>query len=248
VLAFSPNGRLLASGGAGRSGHLTVGYGSGIDIWDTLTGTKVGALPVTPVCVAFSPDGLHLATGGRDHAVLLWDAPRIQPPTKAAPPPAAERDAWWTALGGEAKNAYQAMEQMLNVPEHAVAVLKERVRPVQSCDPDTVAKWIAQLDSETFAERMKAQTALEQMGEGAAHLIQQALERKNSLELTRRLEELLSKSDATSPAALRHHRAVATLEWIGTPAALALLRTLAEGAPRAHLTTEARAALKRLEG
>jgi hypothetical protein len=42
--------------------------------------------------------------------------------------------------------------------------------------------------------------------------------------------------------------AVATLEWIGTPAARALLRALADGAPRARLTVEARAALKRLEG
>src|SRR5262249_53743368 len=28
TLAFSPNGRLLASGGAGESGHLAVGYGT----------------------------------------------------------------------------------------------------------------------------------------------------------------------------------------------------------------------------
>src|SRR6202022_106028 len=48
VLAFSPHGRVVTAGGAGRSGHLTGGYGSGIDIWDTLTGEKAGALPVTP--------------------------------------------------------------------------------------------------------------------------------------------------------------------------------------------------------
>src|SRR5262249_43844694 len=53
LLAFSPNGRLLASGTPGRSGHLQVGYGTGIDIWDTLTGEKAGTLPVTPECIAF---------------------------------------------------------------------------------------------------------------------------------------------------------------------------------------------------
>jgi hypothetical protein len=64
----------------------------------------------------------------------------------------------------------------------------------------------------------------------------------------RRLEALLEKCDATSALAMRPHRAVATLEWIGTPAARALLHALAEGAPRARLTVEARAALKRLQG
>ena len=96
VLAFSPDGRLLASGGAGQSGHLIVGYGSGIDIWDTFTGKKVGELPVTPNCVAFSPDGSQLATGGSDHAVLIWKAPRIQPAKQATAPSAGERDAWWS--------------------------------------------------------------------------------------------------------------------------------------------------------
>jgi WD40 repeat protein len=248
VLAFSPDGRLLASGGAGTSGHLRVGYGSGIDIWDTLTGKKAGVLPVTPECLAFSPDGLQLATGGRDHSVLIWQAPKIQPPKKATAPSDAERDAWWTSLGGDAKDAYKAMGEMIDVPEQTVALLKERVRPVQNGDSDTVAKLIDQLDSETFAERVEAQNALEKMGEGAAHFLVKALEGKPGLELRRRLEELLSRCDSTSTLALQHHRAVAILEWIGTPAARSLLRTLADGAPRARLTIEARAALQRLKG
>jgi hypothetical protein len=111
-----------------------------------------------------------------------------------------------------------------------------------------VAKLIVQLDSDTYAERVKAQTALEKMGEGAAHIIMQALEGKVSLELRRRLEALLRKCDATSTLGMQHHRAVATLEWIGTPAARALLQTLADGAPGARLTGEAQAALRRLQG
>jgi hypothetical protein len=44
---------------------------------------------------------------------------------------------------------------------------------------------------------------------------------------------------------MQQHRAVATLEWIATPAARDVLRTWAEGAPRARLVVEARAALER---
>jgi WD40 repeat protein len=250
VLAFSPNGRFVASGGAGKSGHLNIGYGPGVDVWEVITGKKAAALPVSPECLAFSPDGLHLATGGRDHCILIWNAPRIPAPKDAKAPTAAQRDAWWTALGSHAKDAYQVMRQMADAPDDAVALLKERVRPVQPSDPDVVAKLIVQLDSKAYAERAKAQAELEKMGEGAAHLIKKALERNGSLELRRRLELLLRKCDttnATSILAMQQHRAVTTLEWIGSPAARALLRTWAGGAPRARLIIEAQAALKRLQ-
>ena len=246
LLAFSPNGRLLASGGIGKSGRMNPGYGSGIDIWDTVTGEKAGALPVTPECIAFSPDGLHLATGGRDHCVLIWEAPKIPPAKKATAPSAAQCDAWWIALGSNAKDAYKAIGEMIDNPEHAVTMLKERVRPVQLADPATVTKLIAQFDRETFAEREDAQKALEKMEEGAEPGLTKALQGKLSPESRRRIQELLSQCEATSTLGLQHDRAVATLEWIGTPAARALLRTLADGAPRARLTMEARAALKRL--
>lgn len=136
---------------------------------------------------------------------------------------------------------------MIEVPNHAVATLKDRVRPVEIPDADVVAKLIAQLDSRTFNERIEAHNALEKMGEGAVHLLKKALDGKPSLELRRRLEALLDLSAATSSPSLQQHRSVATLEWIGTPAARELLRTLAKGAPGARLTIEAQAALKRIE-
>jgi WD40 repeat protein len=246
VLAFTPNGRLLASGSTGQSGHLSVGYGSGIDIWDTVTGKKLATLPVSPQCLAFSPDGAQLATGGRDQAILLWETPRMQPPNSPKAPSAAQREAWWTALGGKATDAYAAIGHLVDASDHAVALLKERIQPVLAQDAGTVAKLIALLDSAKFAERNQAQAALEKMGEGAVGTIKVALAGKITEETRRRLEELLRKCAVTTPTSLRHHRAIAALEWIGTPAARTLLQALADGAPDARLTVEARAALKRL--
>jgi len=82
----------------------------------------------------------------------------------------------------------------------------------------------------------------------AAKVLVTALDGKVSPEVRGRLESLFADFDVTSISSLRHHRAVAALERIGTPAACSLLRTLADGAPRARLTTEASAALKRLGG
>jgi WD40 repeat protein len=247
VLAFSHTGRLLAAGGTGPSEHFGVPYGSGIDVWDTLTGKKAAALPVTPEAVAFSPDGKYLATGGREHGILVWESPRVDPPDQGKVPSAAERDAWWGALDGQAADAYRAVGQMVDAPEQAVALLKERVQPIRPADPSAVAKLLAQLDSNKFAERKDAESALEQMSEGAAPFMATALEGKVSLEARRRLEELQRKCDAASPRSLREQRAIAALEWIATPAARELLRSLAGGPPRARLTVAAQAALQRLQ-
>ncbi len=247
LLAFSPSGRLLASTGAGKSDRVSIGFGSGVDVWDTLTGEKAGTLPVTPKCVAFSPDGAHVATGGRDHCILIWEAPKVKRRMLAKAPALAERNAWWGALDGDAPAAYKVIGQMIDAPEHALALLRERVRPVPPIDATAVGKLIDQLSSDEFPERESAERALEKMGHDVAHHLKRALQDKADLEMRVRLKRLLKKLDKTPIDVKRHLRAVLALEWIGTPAARVLLRNLADGAPSARLTVEARAALQRLE-
>ena len=66
AVAFSPNGKMLATGG----------YNGEIRMWDTATGMLqqilIGHTSVIEA-LAFSPDGNTLASGGEDSTVILWE-------------------------------------------------------------------------------------------------------------------------------------------------------------------------------
>jgi len=65
-VAFSPNGRTLASGS----------YDKTIKLWDVASGTEIQTLyghSKTVRSIAFSPDGHTIASGSWDETVKLWD-------------------------------------------------------------------------------------------------------------------------------------------------------------------------------
>jgi hypothetical protein len=147
------------------------------------------------------------------------------------------------------KQAYQDICLLIRHPAKAVPFLREHLKPVPRADDKRIAQWINDLDSDNFTTREKATTELEKVGILAQPALKKKLEGKSSsLEVRRRMERILDKLDSQtlSPAELRSWRAVEVLEGIGTPEARQVIAALAQGAPGARQTEDARRALDRL--
>jgi hypothetical protein len=243
-LAFAPDGR-LASTGDDKS----------IRIWDVGQGKEIGCFRGHDSVVGpltFSSDGRRLISGGWDTTILVWDMKSLPQsmPAKAVVLSAKELEACWADLAdADAAKAFQALHTLIRAQQQSVAFLKERLRPVSPVAAKAIATWIADLDSEQFATRSKAETELEKLEELAEPALRRALrEGPSLLELRRRLEALLTRLEGpiVSAETLRRLRASEVLEHIGSDDARSVLRALAEGAPVARLTREAKAALERL--
>jgi WD40 repeat protein len=243
-LAFSPDGRYLAL--AQESPEIR--------LWDVRAGREVGRLTGHQggvVSLLFAPDGKHLFSGGTDTSALTWDLTRLtqSQPAPDAELPARALDALWTDLAGkDATRAFDAIRKLSASPGQAVALIKGHVRPTTPADPKRLARLLGDLDSDRFEVRRQAQSELEGLGELAEPALRKALAGDPSLEVRQRVERLLDNLSGQVPQAgqLRELRAVELLELMGSSEARQLLKALAEGAPEARLTREARSAIRRL--
>jgi WD40 repeat protein len=243
AVAFAPDGRLVA-----------VGHRDAFSLSDVATGEVLcradghyGAV----TSLAFSADGRRLITGGADTTALVWDVPALlrEGKKRAVELSASQLEALWQDLGGEdGVKADRAVWALTAAPDRVVPFLRERLRPVAAPDERRVAQLVADLASDQFAVRERAAKALERLGDVAAPALRRAIDGKPSVELRRRVEQLLAKADApiTDPERLRPLLAAEALERIDTRQAREILTALASGASGARLTREAQAALGRL--
>lgn len=242
-LCFSPDGRALAAAG-----------GPVVKAWGLASGELLGKFEgyqgaVYRIC--FSPDGNYLAAGGSDKTVIIWGVPGRMNPEKipSATLTPEEQDRLWRNLADrDAATAYRAVWDLCTVAEQSLPFLSERLCSATAFDEERVKQLIADLDSDRFVVRQKAETELSKLGWVVEPALRQARQAGVSLEMRQRLKNLLQEIETAEPSAswLRVVHAIAVMERIGTPAANRMLKALADGSPETRLAREAGGALKRL--
>jgi RNA polymerase sigma factor (sigma-70 family) len=244
ALAYSPDSTQLV--GAGPEQILYC--------WDALTGERLGQRHGTQSHVgvlAFAPGGRQLVSGGGDGTLLLWDVASLQQaerPRAARLDPDAQRQCWDDLASPDAGRATRALAQLRAASQEAVALVRRLLRPAAAPDGRKVEGWIKDLDSEAFPRRAQASAELAKLGDLAEPALRKALENQSSLEVKRRIEQLLNKLQKEEPSSweeLRALRAVELLERLAEPDADRLLQDLSAGAAGARLTREAQAARER---
>jgi hypothetical protein len=224
----------------------------GVWVWETATGGLrcefQGGHRGQIVALAFASDGRMLATAGADTTAMVWDMTgRRTGPARPEKLTARELDTLWDDLSaGEAARAFRTVVRLRAAGGRAVALCRDRLRPPPAADTSRIENWIRDLDSDRFAVRKQAADELARCVEAAEPALRPALARQQTLEVRRRLEQLLDRLTNLSPDALRGLRAIEVLEGQATPEAKALLQRLAAGPAQARLTQEARAARERL--
>jgi WD40 repeat protein len=245
ALALSPDNRFVA---------FSMHGDDSVRVWEIASESErarlVGHRAVV-TSLAFSPDGKQLASGSEDTTVLIWDMdarPSKGPQTLELTPK--ELATHWKALANRhARPAKAGIQALVRRARSSVPYIRSRLQPVRPVSESGLGKLIRSLESDQFRTRQSAMRELRLLGELAGPALENAARGKLSAQARRSVQQLLKDAYrlVAHPEMLRDFRAVEALEQIGSAPAQGVLRSLAQGAPAAWLTRQARASLQRLQ-
>jgi WD40 repeat protein len=248
TVAFSPDGKMLASGSSGR----TIGD-SKVHLWEVASGKERCQLVGHQYAVsalAFTPDGTTLVSGSLDGVALVWDLTKLPQAGSTKPNPAALglEESWRDLAGSDPARAYRAIQALTQAEDRTVLLFKERLRPVTLATPARVEQLISDLDSRRFKDRQEATEELTLQLELIEPILRKALASRPSPESRQRLELVLRSKDTGlySGRNLMLLRCIEVLEHIATSDAREVLQKVAAGTPQFRITREAKEALERL--
>jgi WD40 repeat protein len=198
-----------------------------VELWDVRDSTLLARLPGHPGAVtalAFSTDERWLASGDEEGTGLVWDLDRLR-------------------LDFACRVLFPEF-----LPRRSLEQIAARLR--QLANREVLAgRHLQLLDDDDFATRDRAYRALADMEHDAGPVLRDALRRKPSLEVWRRVERLLARlrpEHGGQPLDLARVRvAVRQLGFVSHPDARRLLEELARGDRQSTLTSEALQALAR---
>ncbi len=231
ALAFSPDGRWLATGQSDKT----------VRIWEMATGheaMRLDDLGDRVSGVGFSREGRSLVTvAGVD--VLMWDLLHGSDGH-------ADLSHLWTDLGSDnTETAYQAMKAMVAHGDGGAKFLQGKLAAAATVDRKQIEKWIADLDSKRFATREAAMRSLANLQGRAQPALRAARAKAPSEEARTRIDDLLGRLQKhLSGLESRPLRAMQVIQWIGTDSARQLATDLAKGAEGDRLTEAARMTAK----
>jgi RNA polymerase sigma factor (sigma-70 family) len=185
---FSPDGKLLATGGDGV-----------VTLYDVRTAKELRALRlpgdwskgISCWHLWFSPDGRSLVTS-RSGVVKLWDvATGKERATISGYLPS--HNPQMSPFSPDGKTLVTAKDRTLRLWD--VATGKERRGRAEAApaDPERLARLLADLDSTSFAAREEATRELERLGEAAETALRESLKGRPSAEVRKRAEVLLAR-------------------------------------------------------
>jgi WD domain, G-beta repeat len=178
-LAFSPDGRLLAS----ASGSNNTSNDATVRVWDIASGLERRRLEghlAAVNAVAFTPDGRSIVSGSDDATALVWDVSDLRAEPKSHSPlaPAALRARWEELADSDARGAYRAA-WALSVPS-AVPFLRERLRTATSPEPKAMPAARGPIETHDVLRNLRAIAALERAGTPEACAALQGIARGNT--------------------------------------------------------------------